>query len=197
MYKFKVLVEGYARAGENGVYHAHPTTSLVWDDSVMYLVDPGTNSKLVKEALEKENIKLEDITRIFLSHYHPDHFLNLKLFPNADLYDGSMLWKDDAEFTYSGFLPDSKIEIVPTPGHTMEQASLFFEIEELGMVGICQDVFWWEDGAQKNDTEEELMNNVDPYMADLESLKNSRKLVLERADWIIPGHGKMFKNPLK
>ena len=197
MYKFKILVEGYAHPGENGKYHASPTTSLVYDDNVTILVDPGTNSKLLTEALDKEGIKCEDIKHIFLSHYHPDHFLNLKLFPYAVLYDGSMIWDGDEEIQYTGTLPNTEIEVVATPGHTMEQASLFFNTQEFGLVGLCQDVFWWEDGKQDNSSFEVLMENIDPFMADLEALKASRRLVLDRADWIVPGHGKMFKNPTK
>lgn len=37
------------------------------------------------------------------------------------------------------------------------------------------------------------MNLIDPFANDNEALKKSRKLVLEKADWIIPGHGKKFK----
>jgi len=29
------------------------------------------------------------------------------------------------------------------------------------------------------------------------ALNNSRKLVLEKSDWIIPGHGKKFKSPAR
>lgn len=195
MYKFKVLVEGYARAGENGVYHASPTTSLIWDENIKVLVDPGTNSKLLNEAMEREGLKASDIGMIFLSHYHPDHFLNIRLFPNVDIYDGAIMWKGDEEHFYESKLPGTDIEIVPTPGHASEQSSLVIQTEDLGTVFICQDVFWWEDGKQKSDTVEDLLKNEDPFMSNLEDLLKSRALVLERADWIVPGHGKMFKNP--
>jgi len=33
------------------------------------------------------------------------------------------------------------------------------------------------------------------FLADKDQLIESRKKILEIADWIIPGHGKMFKNP--
>ncbi|MBI2356766.1 MBL fold metallo-hydrolase [Candidatus Dojkabacteria bacterium] len=197
MYKFKVLVEGYARAGQNGVYHASPTTSLIYDEQIKVLVDPGTNAEELKKAFVREGLKLEDIDIIFLSHYHPDHFLNIRLFPNVDIYDGGIRWHNDEEHFFEGKLPGTDIEIVATPGHATEQSSLVITTEELGVVFICQDVFWWEDGNQKNDTVEELMQNEDPFKASWEDLQRSRKTVLERADWIVPGHGKMFKNPTK
>ena len=34
---------------------------------------------------------------------------------------------------------------------------------------------------------------IDPYASDMKKLKESRKKLLELADYIIPGHGKMFK----
>jgi hypothetical protein len=37
------------------------------------------------------------------------------------------------------------------------------------------------------------MNLKDPYVKNEKDLKESRKKVLEIADYIIPGHGKMFK----
>jgi glyoxylase-like metal-dependent hydrolase (beta-lactamase superfamily II) len=37
------------------------------------------------------------------------------------------------------------------------------------------------------------MNHRDPYVKDKEKLKESRKKILEIADYVIPGHGKMFK----
>ena len=40
---------------------------------------------------------------------------------------------------------------------------------------------------------DELLNLEDPFANDKEVLLNSRKLVLEKADFIIPGHGKIFK----
>lgn len=51
-----------------------------------------------------------------------------------------------------------------------------------GIVAICGDVFWKENFPED-----------DPYASDKEKLKESRKKVLEIADWVIPGHGKIFK----
>ena len=45
---------------------------------------------------------------------------------------------------------------------------------------------------QKTD-KDVLMKHEDPYVKNKEELTNSRKKVLEIADYIIPGHGKMFK----
>lgn len=62
---------------------------------------------------------------------------------------------------------------------------------------IAQDVFWWEDGKQETDSVQKLLDLQDPFASDPEALQQSRKLVLDLADWIIPGHGVMFRNPGK
>jgi glyoxylase-like metal-dependent hydrolase (beta-lactamase superfamily II) len=197
MYKYKILIEGYARAGADGKYYASPTTTLVYDESVKVLVDPGANKSLLLERMEKEKLKADDITYIFLSHYHPDHFLNLRLFPNAVVLDGSMIWDDDSEEEYADVLPDTNIKVISTPGHALEHASLSFDDQENQIVFICQDVFWWEDGKQDVSSKEALMKNPDPFMVDWDLLQKSRELVLSTADIIIPGHGKLFKNTFK
>jgi len=60
-------------------------------------------------------------------------------------------------------------------------------------VAIVSDVFWWSDEEEQKTDKESLMNHEDPYMKNKEELMESRKKVLEIADYIIPGHGKMFK----
>ncbi len=197
MNKLKILVEGYAKPGPGTTYQASPTCCLIYHDNLKILVDPGANERELLKALKEEDLTPNDIDVLFLSHYHPDHFLNLKLFPKNDLYDGSMLWKDDTETAYSDKLPGTEIQILPTPGHSLEHAALVFEEDTLGTVCIAQDVFWWEDGKQDTSSLEALMNLRDPFASDVEALKESRKKVLEIADWIVPGHGKMFKNPSK
>ncbi len=194
MNKVHILIEGYAHPGPNDSYIACPTVSLIETKDKKILVDPGTNKEKLLIALRKLNIKSEAIDFIYLSHYHPDHFLNIKLFPELDVYDGTIAWKKDEEHFYKNFIPGTDIEILPTPGHSPEHTSLLVKTEE-GKVCIAQDVFWWEDGKQKSDKVEDLLNLEDPFATDREAQIKSRKLVLEKADWIIPGHGKIFRNP--
>lgn len=198
MIKLKVLVEGYAKAGENDIYLASPTSTLIYHNDLKILVDPGADTKALLTALERENLKPEDISYIFLTHYHPDHFLNLKLFRDQDFYDGTTLWQNEKEIPYEGGkIPNTEIEVIATPGHSSEHCSLILYDDNLGKVCIAQDVFWWENGKQKTDDIDEILNYPDPFANDMEDLKVSRKKVLESgAEWIIPGHGKMFRNPL-
>lgn len=194
MNKVTILVEGYAHPNPDGSYTACPTSTLIETENKKILVDPGTNAKKLLEALEKNNLTVKDISFIYLSHYHPDHFLNIRLFPDIDIYDGGIRWSNDQEYFYSDLLPETNIQILKTPGHSPEDASLLVKTIE-GNICIAPDVFWWEDGLQKSETMEELLSLEDPFATDKEALISSRKLVLEKSDFVIPGHGKIFKNP--
>lgn len=197
--KYDILIEGYARDGEEEDYIASPTTVLIYDEGKTILTDPGASAKGLLKALEDRELSVSDVDILFLSHYHPDHFLNLKLFPNHPLYDGSVLWDGDKEYDYEGskVIPGTKVRIIETPGHTLEHVSLLLEVEDEGTVCVAHDVFWWEDGAQDISDYDAMINYEDPFVTDMKALKKSRKKVLEVADVIIPGHGEKFDNPFK
>lgn len=196
MAKIHILIEGYAHPGEGNTFVASSTAALIEIGSKKILFDPGTNADLLLTALQKIHVNSKDISFIYLSHYHPDHFLNIRLFPDLDIYDGELMWSNDKEDFHKGNFGVGDIEILKTPGHSPEHTSLLITTEE-GKVCLAQDVFWWEDGKQKSDNKDDLLSLVDPYATDTEALRKSRELVLEKADWIIPGHGKKFKNPTK
>lgn len=191
-----VLIEGYAYPADNGTYLASPTTTLLQFHNNNYIVDPGCNGPLLLERLTGKNLLPSDIAALFITHYHLDHILNIRLFPKTPLYDGSMRWEQDQEIPYADYWLFPEFRIIPTPGHAGEQYSLLVDTENYGLVCIAQDIFWWEDGKQKSGTVAELLETEDPFLADKQSLQESRQKVLESgAKWIIPGHGKMFKNP--
>lgn len=198
MQEYKVLIEGFAREGSNDNFYATCSTTLIWSNDKTILVDPGAHSELLLESMRANNIEIDDIDIIYLSHYHPDHFLNIRLFPNAQILDGEVQWFTDSEERFhEEFIPETEVKILQTPGHSAEHTSLLIETESKGTVCIAQDVFWWKDGLQKTDDYDELINLEDEFASDMKSLRDSRKKVLEIADWIIPGHGKPFQNIFK
>ncbi len=190
MAEVKVLIEGYAREENDGLY-ASPTTTLIKDNGLNILVDPGANKEMLLEALQKENLKPGDIDIIFLTHYHIDHLLNIRLFPDKDVYDGETIYSNDKEIEYEEIIPNTNIKIIPTPGHAHEHCSLLVETKQ-GKVVIAADVFWWMDDEEQKIDRESLMEHKDPFVKDKKALIKSRKKLLEIADYIIPGHGKMF-----
>lgn len=192
MNKVKVLVEGYAHPNADGTYTASPTCTLVESNGKKFLIDPGTNVEKLLKALKAENLTEKDLSFIYLSHYHPDHLLNIRLFPSLDVYDGEICWRGDLEIFHERQLPGVDAEILKTPGHATENTSLLVKTNT-GIICIGSDVFWWEDGKQRSDNIDDLLNLEDPFANDKETLLLSRKLVLDKADWVIPGHGRMFK----
>jgi len=75
----------------------------------------------------------------------------------------------------------------------MFHCSVLVPTEDFGKIVIAGDIFWWRDNEKQKTDKESLINHKDPYVKNEEALINSRKKVLDIADYIIPGHGKMFK----
>ncbi|MFA6422744.1 MAG: MBL fold metallo-hydrolase [Candidatus Buchananbacteria bacterium] len=191
MAKVKVLIEGYARE-ENGIEQASSTTVLIKDGDLNIVVDPGCNKPLLLESLAKENLTTADINYVFLSHYHFDHSLLAGIFERA-----LVLYADEAYDLQGGILEPENIfsddiEIIKTPGHNSDCRTMLVKTEE-GIIAVCEDVFWWADDEEQKTDRGSLMEHDDPYAKNKEDLMASREKVLAMADYIIPGHGKMFR----
>lgn len=191
MAELKLLIQGYAKLTKNG-YRASGATVLVRDNGKIILVDPGCNEARLLHALRKEKIKPQDIDYIFLTHFHLDHILNIRLFPKTTILDVDTIYKGDKGEVYTKFVPGTKVEVIPTSGHAHEHGSLIVSTAK-GQVAIAGDVFWWEDGEKQKIDYKSLVNKPDPFVKNKTQLVASRKLLLKKADWIIPGHGEMFK----
>ena len=190
----KILIEGRTNADtvtETEQEETWPTITLVRDGDSIMVVDPGIleNQKILVDALKKENLTVEDVNVICITHSHIDHYRNIGMFPSAKILEYYGLWnKVGVESWTENFSPN--IRVLHTPGHDYTGISLFvttgLESKYPGVVAICGDVFWREDyPANPQD---------DIYASDFEKLKESRKKVLEMADWIVPGHGAIYKN---
>jgi len=195
MAEVKILIEGYARKEGDSII-ASCTTTLIRDADRKILVDPGINKKLLIQSLKANDLQLEDIDIVFMSHYHPDHILLVSLFENSLIMDGDTVYKDDIETFYEDLIPETTVKVIKTPGHAHEHATPLVETDK-GIIAVAQDVFWWMDGEQDTSSLDILLNHEDPYAKDFAELQKSRKKVLELADWIVPGHGKMFRNQFK
>jgi glyoxylase-like metal-dependent hydrolase (beta-lactamase superfamily II) len=186
-----VLTEGYVRE-EEGVIFASSTTVLIEDNGLKVLVDPGANREVLIDALEKETLKPEDIDLVFLTHYHPDHTLNLRLFPRKKVLDGGTIYYDDKEETYEETIPGTEITVIKTPGHTSEHCSLMLKTER-GRVCVAGDLFWWAEKEEPKMDQDSVIFHEDKYATDFEQLRESRKEIIDSCDYIIPGHGRTFK----
>jgi len=184
----KILVEGYTNAdsiAELGVEENCPTISLVLDEGIVMVVDPGVleSQQILIDALEKENLKVSDVNFVCITHSHLDHYRNVGMFPNAKVLEFFGLWdKNKVEDWQEDFTPD--IQILKTPGHDYTGITLFVKTEN-GIIAICGDVFWKENYPENP--------KDDIYASDSEKLVESRRMVLKMADWIIPGHAGIYK----
>lgn len=177
----KILIKGYTSGDTNG--RSCSTVVLVRDGKIKMIIDPGTLSKpdiLVRE-LKKEGLSVDDINIVGLTHAHTDHNRNVGMFTKAKVIDYWGWWKGDIWTKSDGKVSDN-IKILKTPGHSDDSITFLIKTDK-GLVAVCGDVFWKENKPKK-----------DPYANNPDQLIKSRKLVLTKADWIIPGHGNIFEN---
>jgi len=176
MNEVKVLLEGHARKTSEG-WVANSAVVLVKSNGKNIIVDPGCEKKNLIDALKKEKMSEKDIDYVILTHSHEDHAMLLDIFSNAKV------------ITKGNSVPETDIKLLQTPGHTADHISVVISASESVYV-IAGDVFWWMDG------EEQIIdvNRKDPvHVFDMEKLVESRKKILEIADYVIPGHGKTFR----
>jgi len=179
----KILVKGYYQEISKDQARVCATVSLAQDEKVVMVVDPGTleNKDILLSALKQEGLTPNDVTHVGITHSHIDHYINAGLFPNATVLEYWGLWNKDVwGFWQEHFSND--IRIVKTPGHDYSCITFFVTTDD-GVVAICGDVFF-----------EEGKPEIDPFAADAKKLQESRKLILKTADWIIPGHGDIYRN---
>jgi glyoxylase-like metal-dependent hydrolase (beta-lactamase superfamily II) len=176
--RLDVLVEGYARNP-----NLAGTVSLIRDAERVIVVDPGmvADRDLILRPLGDLGVRPEDVTDVVISHHHPDHTLNVALFPVVPVHDfqavmeGDLFNKRDAD----GVQLTPGVQLLATPGHTPQDITT--------LVGTPDDIIalthlWWTaDGPAE-----------DPYAPDREVLRQQRERVLALATQVVPGHGAPF-----
>jgi glyoxylase-like metal-dependent hydrolase (beta-lactamase superfamily II) len=188
MNKVEILIEGYAEITDTG-WKASGTTCLITTDSGLKIItDPGCNRALLLERLGNAGLKVEDIDMVFLTHHHLDHAMLAGIFPHAKVVDEEAVYSQDSVAVEGvQMLPKTDITVLKTPGHEYGHGALIVPTAD-GSGAIAGDIFWWTTSEeQKLDIEKK-----DDFAEKMEELVKSRKKVLELADWIVPGHGKMF-----
>jgi glyoxylase-like metal-dependent hydrolase (beta-lactamase superfamily II) len=177
--RLDVLVEGYARPP-----NVAGTVSLVRDGDRVVIVDPGmvAHRELILGRLWELGVGPEDVTDVVLSHHHPDHTLNVALFPVVPVHD--FQWVMDADRItrrpVDGVELTPSVRLLATPGHTPQDLTT--------LVGTADDVvalthLWWSAQGPADD----------PYATDRDQLRRQRERVLEVATLIVPGHGGPFR----
>ncbi len=91
MATFHVLAAGY------GGERVASTVSLIVSGSSLVVVDPGmvASRSVILDPIDRLGYRPEDITDVVISHHHPDHTINIALFPNARVHDHWAIYKGD------------------------------------------------------------------------------------------------------
>jgi glyoxylase-like metal-dependent hydrolase (beta-lactamase superfamily II) len=153
---------------------------LVRDGDAVIVADPGM---VASRSRILDPLAPEAVTHVFLSHHHPDHTVNIALFPNAEVVDFWARYRGDEWLDHDGdgyrLAPRSQLWL--TPGHTEEDATLLVEADD-AVYALTH--LWW-----RGDRTPE----VDPLGWDQAAIERGRARVLQAADVVIPGHGEPFR----
>jgi glyoxylase-like metal-dependent hydrolase (beta-lactamase superfamily II) len=158
---------------------------LVRDGDALIVVDPGMVARraLILDPLAGLGVAAEAVTHVFLSHHHPDHTVNIALFPNAEVVDFWARYRDDLWLDHDGdgWQMTEHAQLWLTPGHSNEDASLIVRADD-GVYALTH--LWWH---------EDRTPEIDPFAPDQAVLETQRARVLAAVDIVIPGHGASFR----
>ncbi|HJR93390.1 MAG TPA: MBL fold metallo-hydrolase [Acidimicrobiia bacterium] len=173
-----VLFTGYAR--RDGVAG---TIGLIRDGDHTIVVDPGMvpARAVIFDALDSLGVRPDDVTDIVISHHHPDHTLNIALFPVVPVHDFWAVYHGDQwlDRPADGAVVSPHVRLMATPGHTPEDITTLVDTTD-GVVAFTH--CWWYEGIEG-----------DRRAADLDELMVRRARVAEVADLVVPGHGPAFE----
>lgn len=199
MNKIDILVPGYSFMIDNDtVNRACGTCTLVEADGQYILVDTlgPWDSKQLIETLDERGLSPDDINILIGTHGHPDHVGNLNLFTNAKFhFVGHSIYQDDRyrDHPFKDGVPyqiSTNVQIIPTPGHTLTCISLMVKnCAKYGTVAIAGDLF----ENAKDLTDDKIWK--DAGSEDPKQQAISRAKILSTANYIVPGHGNIFKVP--
>jgi len=174
--RVEVLFEGY------GADRVASTVSVVWDGPVVAVIDPGMvpDRRVILEPLARQGISPKDVTDVVISHHHPDHTINIALFPEARVHDNWAIYERDVWTARQaeGFRLADSLWLIETPGHTPQDITILADTAD-GVVAFTH--LWWGREAK-----------TDRLAWDLGRLMEGRDRVRELATLIVPGHGEPF-----
>jgi glyoxylase-like metal-dependent hydrolase (beta-lactamase superfamily II) len=160
------------------------TCSLIRDAERAIVFDPGMVDRQadLTDPLRALGLEPDQVTDVVISHHHPDHTMNIALFPEARVHDHWAIYRGSAwdSVDAEGRELTDAVRLIRVPGHTPEDIALVAGTAE-GVVVFTH--LWWTDTKPVDD----------PYAPDLAVLRSSRARVLAFADLVVPGHGAPFQ----
>jgi glyoxylase-like metal-dependent hydrolase (beta-lactamase superfamily II) len=178
----RLLHAGYVRDGGASV---GSSVSLIQDGEAVIVVDPGlvADRAAILGPLRRQGHGPEDVTHVVLTHHHPDHAINVALFPRAEVVDAWARYVGDQWLDHAGdgYRLSPNVWLMLTPGHTTEDLTVMIETDS-GVVA-CTHAWWHTDRTPE----------MDPLAEDQAALETSRQRILASADVVVPGHGEPFE----
>jgi glyoxylase-like metal-dependent hydrolase (beta-lactamase superfamily II) len=182
----------WGEGDENGVRPALCTCALVRGDTFRLLVDPSVAdaAEMARELDRRTGLKVGDVTDVFVTHEHGDHFAGLAHFPDARwlaspgvaeiLNRGGNLPRRVEGVT--GRLHDA-VDVVATPGHTAAHHSLRFDCDGMSVVAAGDAV-----------ATRDFFRDRRPFFnaVDVAQSKRTMDAIAAAADVIIAGHDNYF-----
>ena len=159
------------------------TVTLVRSGDRVIVVDPGMvpERAAILQPMFDLGVQPRDVTDVVLSHHHPDHTVNIALFPeDARVHDHWAVYTRDVwdSRPAEGVSVTPEVRLLETPGHTPQDISTVVETDE-GVVVLTH--LWWNGDMGR-----------DPRAVDGDAIRANRERVLEVATLIVPGHGPSF-----
>ncbi len=168
----------------SGSPHVRSSISLVLDGSQRIIIDPGMapSQSAIREPLRRAGVDPREVTDVVLSHHHPDHTMNVGLFPSARVHDHWAIYRNDIwdSRPAEGFVISPSVLLWETPGHTPQDISTLIGTPD-GLV-VATHLWFYAEGPPE-----------DPFATDSSALHEHRSRVLAVADRIVPGHGPAFE----
>uniref|UniRef100_A0A914GVQ2 Metallo-beta-lactamase domain-containing protein 1 n=1 Tax=Globodera rostochiensis TaxID=31243 RepID=A0A914GVQ2_GLORO len=173
----EILREGFARQLDDTEYVFVASITLISDGGKTILVDTGMGTDIngrtdLIKKLSQRNIAPPAVNYVVITHGHPDHSGNTNDFPDAIHFQGVMSHYR-TKFNFTDLFENAKhqltknVALFSTPGHTSEDISVVVKnAHGYGTVVVSGDVFITE---------------------------QNRRIILCMADFVVPGHGQMFR----
>ena len=195
MYEVYVLQPGYSTVNSDGSMCANGTSTLIIGPTKKVIVDtlsPWDRDAMIN-LLQHYNLKPCEITHVVCTHGHPDHTGNNNLFTDAKIHIvGNSIYHKDIYYEHhfadgtSYEIDGRDLYVHPTPGHTLDSTSVVVNTRK-GRVCIAGDLFEKEEDIKDSGVWKEAGSEDEA-----QQIKN-RSLMLLLSDFIVPGHGPMFK----
>ncbi|EFN75464.1 metallo-beta-lactamase domain-containing protein 1 [Harpegnathos saltator] len=196
MCEVMVLFDGYSKRLNETTMDANCSCTLIKGPKLI-IVDTMTawDREKLLNALAQHNVSPTDVDYVVCTHGHSDHIGNNNLFTNAEhivgftVHHGTMFFEKNIIAEDYELCPG--VKVIATPGHTAEDVTVIVETIRNGektCFAITGDLFEKEEDILSP----HIWRSVGaPEL--LESQYMMRQYVINLADFIIPGHGPMFR----